>query len=64
MTVQDVALSLRALLATGSTLRLGKHQDTVRRCSDWLLERLPELEGGRLATALSGLMDVAVVAGP
>ncbi len=63
-TVGDVALSLRAMMAGGSTRRLGDHQDCVRQCTDWLVERLPALKGGELATALSGLVDVAVVSGP
>jgi len=61
--VEDLALSLRALLAAGSTKRMGPHQRVVRRCSESLERRVPSLEGGELATALSGLMDVAVVYG-
>ena len=59
-TVQDVALSLRALMAGGSTLRFGDHHRTVRRCFKDLEARVPQLHGGELATALAGLMDVAV----
>jgi hypothetical protein len=62
--VQDVALSLRAMMAGGSTRRIGDHSMRVRQCTDWLVARLPELHGGELATALSGLVDVAVVSGP
>lgn len=61
--VEDVALALRALLAAGSSKRMGPHQTVVRRCSDHLERRVASLEGGELATALSGLMDVAVVYG-
>jgi anti-sigma-K factor RskA len=61
--IQDVTLALRALLAAGSTKRMGPHQNMVRRCSDYLEQRVASLEGGELATALSGLMDVAVVYG-
>ena len=52
------------MMAGGSTRRIGDHQDRVRQCTDWLVARLPELHGGELATALSGLIDVAVVSGP
>jgi hypothetical protein len=61
--VQDVSLSLRALLAAGSSKRMGRHQAAVRLCSAYLEGRVAELSGGELATALSGLMDVAVVYG-
>jgi hypothetical protein len=59
--LQDVSLSLRALVAGGSSLRQGAHTATVRRCSEHLLARLEGLSGGRLATALSGLIDVAII---
>jgi hypothetical protein len=61
--IQDVTLALRALLAAGSSKRMGPHQEMVRRCSDHLEQRVASLRGGELATALSGLMDVAVVYG-
>ena len=59
--VSDVAFSVRALLVGGSTLRLGPHHASVRRCVAFLEAKLPELDGGPLATALAGMMDVAVV---
>ena len=61
--VSDVALSVRALLAGGSTLRIGQHRSSVRRCVTFLEAKLPDLAAGPLATALSGMMDVAVVSG-
>ncbi len=61
--VAQVHLALRALLASGSTPRLGPQQQTVRRCTSYLEQRLPHLQHGDLAAALSGLMDVAIVTG-
>lgn len=61
--VQDVTLALRALLAAGSSKRMGPHQAVVRRCSDYLEQHIASLEGGELATALAGLMDVAILSG-
>ncbi|MCB9869441.1 MAG: hypothetical protein H6836_02905 [Planctomycetes bacterium] len=57
----DVALALRALLAAGSSRRLGPHSRAVQRCGEFLAQRVDRLEGGVLASALAGLVDVAVV---
>ena len=61
-TVEGTALALRALLAAGSTMRLG-HREAVGSAVAFLEERIPELNGGSLATALAGLTDFAVVTG-
>ncbi|MEM7199478.1 MAG: hypothetical protein AAF628_04380 [Planctomycetota bacterium] len=61
-TVAGVALGLRALLASGSSFRLG-HRDTVGRANEHLRRGLNELSDAELATALAALTDVAVVAG-
>lgn len=59
--VADVALALRALLAAGSTERIGRHRAAVRACVRFLEERIEELHGGELAGATAALMDLAVV---
>lgn len=61
--VPSAALTLRALLAAGSAPAIGPHAELVSRLASWLSHRLPELEGGDLASALAGLVDLAVVVG-
>ncbi|MHC4513756.1 MAG: anti-sigma factor family protein [Planctomycetota bacterium] len=61
--VVDVTLAVRALLAAGSHPDAGPHGDTVRRCAVYLENRVADLEGWQLASALAGLMDLAVVSG-
>lgn len=63
VSVPQLTLALRALLAAGSTPRMGPHQATVRRCAEYLEQRVAGLQGGELASALAGLMDLAVVTG-
>jgi hypothetical protein len=57
--VRDVAYALRALIAAG-TASPGRHA-ALAAGSDWLVAHLPELSGGRLVTALAGLLEVAAV---
>lgn len=61
-TVVDVARALRALLAAGSTLRIG-HREAVAAAVEFLEQRVGGLEGGELASALAALTDFAVVTG-
>lgn len=61
-TVEGAALALRALLAGGSTLRIG-HREAVASSVAFLEERIDQLDGGQLASALAALTDFAVVTG-
>lgn len=61
--VLETSLDLRALLASGSNMRLGSHRETVRRCADWLEAQLDDLNSSELASALSALTDLAVLEG-
>jgi len=58
--VEEMALAVRALLASGSTRRLGHHR-AVSAALEFLEERVGALEGGELASALAALTDYAVV---
>lgn len=61
--VVEVTLAVRALLAAGCHAAGGPQAETVHRCGRYLEERVDELEGAHLASALAGLMDLAVVSG-
>ena len=61
--VLDVTLAVRALLAAGSRPGAGTHGETVQRCGVYLEEQVGDLGGAQLASALAGLMDLAVVSG-
>lgn len=55
------AMAMRALMAAGSTPRIGPHRDTVQRCVTQLKSIVGQLDGGDLATVLAALTDLAVV---
>jgi len=61
--VVDVTLAVRALLAAGSHPDAGPHGETVGRCGRYLEAQVCDLDGAQLASALAGLMDLAVVSG-
>lgn len=58
-----VSLALRALVATGSSRRLGAHREEVQLASEQLLAALPDLTVAQRTTALSGLLTLAVIGG-
>lgn len=60
LSTEETALAVRALLASGSTRRMG-HRKAVDGALDYLERRLPQLKGGELASALAAVTDYAVV---
>jgi hypothetical protein len=59
----ELAIGLRAMLAVGSSRQIGLHQDTVHAVAVELLERLPRLTEGAVASSIAALSELAVVEG-
>jgi hypothetical protein len=59
--VGATALALRAMMAAGSTPRIGRYRRIALQCVEHLKARIGDLEGGELASALAALTDLAVV---
>ncbi len=65
--IQELSLGIRALLASGTTTRIGPHHEVLRRALDRLESLLPKLRGPRQAaaraTALAGYLEGVLVTG-
>jgi len=58
--LEELAYGVRALIAAGSTAH---RVQALRESGDQLAAELPHLHGGRLVTALSGLVELAAISG-
>lgn len=56
----EIAMGVRALIAAGPA---ANRAAALRHSGEWLAKRLPELQGERLVTALSGLLELAAING-
>lgn len=63
MSIDDLSLAVRAMVATGSSRVHGRHHDVVHRCAYEILQRFEGLDEGEAASALAALSELAVLEG-